>query len=102
MLTNKVITIYHFNEQNDAYAPVWQGKAHVYLKRGISGSKSGIEPANTTVCRIATTGTLTAENGDYILIGKGGTEFDREKCLMITAISDNRRGSLPHWRLECE
>ena len=45
---------------------------------------------------------IIAENGDYILIGKGGTEFDREKCLMITAISDNRRGSLPHWRLECE
>lgn len=102
MITNKKITIYHFDEEKDGYAPVWQGKAHVYLKRQIASSKSGIEPSNTATIRIPIKAELKIENGDYVYVGKGHREFEKEKCLAVTGVSDNRRGGLPHWRVDCE
>lgn len=102
MITNKDITIYHFEEENDEYAPVWQGRANVCLKRRITSGKSGFSSSDTAVIRIATRATLKIENGDYVFVGKKHKKIDKEKCLAVTGVSDNRRGGLPHWRVECE
>ena len=102
MTTNGIITIYHFDEEKDEYARVWIGGASIYRKRQILSEKNGERTASEAIIRIPTARELKISCGDYIYIGKGARLPEKEKCFYVTGYSDNRRGGLKHWRIDCD
>ena len=79
MLTNGTVTIYHFDEENEEYAPISYGNANIFRRKRSADEKGG----------------------DYVYLGTTSAPLDRDSCLFVTGYSDNRRGTLKHWRIEC-
>lgn len=70
------------------------------FKIGIPGETPGyVEPDKYT----GADGTWTLQKDDYIVLGKGEAiekpKVLEEKAIRINSFSDNRRGSLPHFRV---
>lgn len=49
--------------------------------------------------RIMTRSQIKARPGDYAAFNTERVEPDKNDDYLITAVRDNRRGGLPHWRL---
>lgn len=101
MLTNGTVTIYHFDEQNEEYAPISYGDANIFHRKRSADEKGGFTAASQCIIRIPTDKAIAIETGDYVYLGTTSAPLDRDSCLLVTGYSDNRRGTLKHWRIEC-
>lgn len=105
LMCNETVTLIHHikDVDGDTYTCTVYECASWYKKRTISTSEKGASPSNTYDARIMTNEDIAAELGDYVAFGivKEVTKPSDIKdldCFRITAISDNRRGMLKHWR----
>lgn len=102
----ETVTIVHHKKgvDNDEYICTVKQDASWYKKNTISTSGDGAKPVNTYDVRILSTDDNLAELGDYVVRGivdniTKPADLKGLDCFRITAIGDNRRGSLAHWRL---
>lgn len=101
---DKVVTlIHHDKSEDDVYICTVLEGASWYKKNTITTSGDGAKPANTYEARIMGTADIPAALGDYIALGvvesvETPSDLAELDKFRITAIGDNRRGGLPHWR----
>lgn len=103
---NKNITIVHHNKETDGdlYICKSYSNASWHKRNTITTSADGAKPVNTYEARIMTTESIDIALGDYVVLGSVQSiekpldlkDFDHFR---ITAIGDNRRGLLAHWRV---
>lgn len=101
--TNTVTLIHHdkLSDDDDYICTVYEN-ASWHKRTTITTSGDGVKPANSYECRIMTEAEINAELGDWLALGRvESVELPRDveaDKFRITAIGDNRRGSLKHWR----
>ena len=94
-----MIRIYHLEGDNYTFS---DHEATVFRRRGMWGQGAGYAPTNEFSIRIFTSELITVSRGDYVAPdGSSDPEPDRSNHLNITEVTDNRRGTRPHWRLVC-
>ncbi len=100
-----ITLVQHIAEENgDVYKCVTVDGASWFSKTVITTSGDGAKPANTYEVRVLTGADLAPSPGDYVVRGvvKSITkpaDLKGAEYFRITSVGDNRRGSLPHWRL---
>lgn len=103
--TETITLVHHIKDDDDTYVCHTAKKASWFAKTTISTSADGAKPVNTFEVRIFDELTsLTPALGDYVVKGKvkdieAPQDLKDKVYFRITAISDNRRGGLPHWRV---
>lgn len=101
---NNVVTLIHHEKgDDDIYICTPLSDASWFKKKTISTSGDGAKPANTYEARIMGTMDIPAALGDYIALGvveavEAPSDLEGIDHFRITAIGDNRRGGLAHWR----
>lgn len=103
--TETVTLIHHIKDDEDTYICQTVNKASWFSKVTISTSSEGAKPVNTFEARLF--GDLTGVEpslGDYVVKGiikhfEKLADLKNTDYFRITAIGDNRRGGLPHWRV---
>ena len=103
---NNTVTIIHHNKEadEDLYTCTFFEGASWYKRNTIATSADGAKPVNTYEVRIMGTDAIKVSVGDYVALGKiisVEKPYDLKAVdhFRITAIGDNRRGHLAHWRL---
>lgn len=101
---NNTVTLLHIDHNSDddsIECIVFEG-ASWFKKNTITTSGDGAKPVNTYESRIMTDKDIKAELGDWLVLGAvESVEKPSDVTLdkfRITAIGDNRRGILGHWR----
>jgi hypothetical protein len=103
---NETITLVHHvkGDDDDIYECHTTGKASWFSKNTITTAADGAKPVNTYEVRVfgELFGVIPAV-GDYVVKGvidslATPSELKNTEHFRITAISDNRRGNLAHWR----
>lgn len=114
MLTNADCTIYHKSYDKATRLDRWERTQYRgvnwYAKQAATVGENGLMAADTLTVRIPVTisETVPTAVGDIIVHGLLDTDITQPKELgtyehyTITAVRDNRRGSLfmQHWRIE--
>lgn len=103
--TEAVTLVHHIKDDEDTYICQTVNNASWFSKVTISTSNEGAKPVNTFEVRLF--GDLTGLQpalGDYVVKGiikniEKPADLKNEVYFRITAIGDNRRGGLPHWRV---
>lgn len=106
LMCDKTITLIHHEKgiESDAYICTTFQNASWFQKNTITTSGEGAKPVNTYEVRIMTKDDINVSLGDYIAQGvitdvEKPSDLKDAISFRITAIGDNRRGSLAHWRL---
>lgn len=105
MCNQTVTLIHHVKEKDgDSYTCKAYGCASWFEKRGISTSGDGAAPSNTYEVRIMTQDDVSPSVGDYVVLGTvenvaTPSDLAKHDHFRVTAVGDNRRGKLAHWRL---
>lgn len=100
MVNLEPITIYHITDEDTGAYERTEHKATVYKSRQIIADNGGFLENNSFKIRIPGRDTLSVARGDYVYIGVGAPALERSQCYKVVFIADNRRGGLPHYRLE--
>ncbi len=114
MLTNADCTIYHKVYDRAAHLDRWERTQYRgvnwYANQAATVGESGLMAADTLTVRIpvSESDTVPAAVGDIIVRGlldadiTQPKELDQHEHYTITAVRDNRRGSIfmQHWRIE--
>lgn len=102
---NNIVTIIHHDKlsDEDEYICTTYDDASWFKKNTITTSADGAKPVNTYDVRIMGNMDINVSLGDYIAIGTisnvlSVSDLKDVEHFRITAIGDNRRGSLAHWR----
>ena len=103
--TETVTLVHHIKDDEDTFICQKIDKASWFSKVTISTSADGAKPVNTFEVRLF--GDLTGVEpslGDYVVKGiinhiEKPADLKNTVYFRITAIGDNRRGGLPHWRV---
>ncbi len=100
MLNLEPITLYHItNDETGAFArTVYKGSVHKLKKQ--SSEDGGFSGSNVFKIRIPGTAPIDVAMNDYIFVGEGPAELKSVDCYKVIFIADNRRGGLPHFRIE--
>ena len=69
------------------------------IEDGQATEPGGDYRKNAGSVRIMTRAEIKAKPGDYAAFGVDRESPDKSEDYLITAVRDNRRGGLPHWRL---
>lgn len=102
---DKTVTLVHHDRESDDdnYICTTFKNASWFKKNTITTSGDGAKPVNTYESRILTDENITISPGDWLVLGEvssvetpSSIELDKFR---ITAIGDNRRGFLAHWRV---
>ena len=104
MTFNQTVTLYHLND-DDTYEARTYENASVHRRCAAAVGPGGFIYDNVAVVRILGDFSLAADIGDYVFVGKSQNAApDKEKCLVVLGVTDNRRGSsyMRHWRLDCK
>lgn len=100
-----ITLVQHTAEDNgDFYSCTVLNSASWFSKTVITTSGDGAKPANTYEVRVFGNEDISPAPGDYVVRGvvKSVTkpaDLKSVEHFRITSVGDNRRGSLPHWRL---
>lgn len=103
---NNVITVIRHDKasDDDLYICTTFSQASWFEKKTIVTSADGAKPVNTYDTRIMGDIEIDVAPGDFVALGVV-ENFETQSDLKgfdhfrITAVGDNRRGNLPHWRL---
>ena len=101
MITNGSITVYHYNPDDGTYNLRVYKSASIYKGKRITVRGSGFVDDSFLRIRIPTTEEIPISTDDYVFNGKTDAPIDKNSCLKVMGFGDNRRGCLPHWRIEC-
>lgn len=101
---NTVTLIHHDRtSDDDNYICTVFQNASWFKKNTITTDANGAKPVNTYESRILTSADINVSPGDWLVLGEvssvdtpSSIELDKFR---ITAIGDNRRGLLAHWRV---
>ena len=102
--TETITLIHHIKGDDDTYTCHTANNASWFSKITISTSADGAKPVNTYEARVFDDFSgVTPSLGDYVVKGivegiESPQDLKNEVKFRITAISDNRRGGLTHWR----
>lgn len=109
MITNKTITLYHYN--GDEWEISYVGAASVFERTKaeqasrVQNSYKGFINGYPAVVRIPVSSDISVNPGDRVVKGvcKDKTPT-KDDVLYVKIVTDNRRGSkyMQHWRLDCE
>lgn len=92
------ITVYHFEKEKINIMHF----SNIYVKnnKNIGINNTGEQISNAGIALIPTTETLNINTGDYLLLELTDKNYDpMADNYQITGVSDNRRGSIPHYKL---
>ena len=103
---NNTVTIIHHDRasDDDLYICTAYDSASWFKKKTITTSADGAKPVNTYDVRIMTDEEIEVDLGDFVALGNVDA-FETQSDLKdfdyfrITAVGDNRRGILAHWRV---
>jgi hypothetical protein len=102
---NNTVTLIHVEHtsDDDFYQCIKLENASWFKKNTITTSEKGATPVNTYESRIMTERDIPFALGDWLVLGAvESVETPSDVTLdkfRITAIGDNRRGMLKHWRV---
>ena len=102
--TETITLIHHIKDDDDTYTCHVANKASWFSKNTITTSADGAKPVNTYEVRVFDEFSgVTPSLGDYVVKGvvdglATPSELKNKEHFRITAISNNRRGGLAHWR----
>lgn len=103
--TETITLVHHIKNDDDTYTCHTVNKASWFSKITISTSADGAKPVDTYEVRVFDEFLGAVPSlGDYVVKGivegvESPTDIKNKVYFRITAISDNRRGGLAHWRL---
>ena len=103
--TETITLIHHIKGDDDSYTCHTVNKASWFSKVTISTAADGAKPVNTFDVRIFDEFLgVEPSLGDYVVKGivesiEKPSDLKNKIYFRITAISDNRRGNLAHWRV---
>lgn len=105
LMCNQTVTVVHHVKgvDDDSYICTPFGGASWFKKLTISTDGDGAKPINTYETRIMSGEDITVALGDYVVLGivseiEKPSDLETFDHFRITAIGDNRRGGLAHWR----
>lgn len=101
---NIITVIHHIKTDNDEYICTPYNNASWFEKVTISTSADGAKPVNSYVVRIMGDIYVEVEVGDYVALGtvsgiQKPADLKNINHFRVTAVGDNRRGSIAHWRV---
>lgn len=103
---DQTITLVKHNTETDgdAYTCETVNGVSWFSKTVITTSGDGAKPANTYEVRIIGNTDISPAPGDYVVRGivkdiTKPSDLKGAEYFRITSVGDNRRGSLPHWRV---
>lgn len=103
--TETITLVHHIKNDDDSYTCHTVKNASWFSKTTISTSADGAKPVNTFEVRVFG-GFLGVEPslGDYVVKGVANNiekphDLKNKVYFRITAIGNNKRGGLAHWRL---
>lgn len=97
MTLNKSISIYRYDDYENNYERIFYGEVSLYNEFKTVAENGGLNAENILKIRIPTENMLDIRLGDHVILGD--MPFCREEALKIIAVSDNRRGLNPHYRV---
>lgn len=103
-----VTLVKHIKGESDTYACYSMPGASWFTKTTITTSKEGAKPANSNTVRIPAENVpvgVIPSTGDYIVRGvitsvSMPSDLAGVEHFRITAVGNNNRGMLPHWRVD--
>lgn len=100
MVNLENITLYHLTDEDlgTFSRTVYQGS--VYKSDAVSAEKGGFVTSDLYKIRIPGSADIAVSLHDYIYVGEGPEKPDATDCKKVYKICDNRRGGLPHYRIE--
>lgn len=105
-MCDQTVTLVHHVKGNDGdtYTCTTYDNASWFTKQTISTSGDGAKPVNSYEVRIMTREDISPSMGDYVVLGAvanvtAPSDLAKHDYFRVTAIGDNRRGWLAHWRL---
>lgn len=100
MVNLEAITLYHLTDEDiGTFArTVYHGS--VYRSEAVKPEKAGFVNGDVYKIRIPGTEQIPVTTSDYVYIGIGPDVPQAAECKRIQKICDNRRGVLPHYRIE--
>ena len=102
MITDSIITIWHYSEDSERYIKAYY-VASVYEAKKITRAKNGMSADNVIKIRIPIRCDIPVNTGDYLRVGKAAeSEPERGVDYKITEISENFKGSNPHIRIQAQ
>lgn len=100
MTTTCAVTMYHYDEENEAWVRSVFAAAHLYYVRKAAGDK-GFSRDNSGVIRLPGKFSIQIKIGDRLFSGRLNADKPPEEgCMTVTGYKDNRRGANPHWRID--
>lgn len=103
MLTNAAITIYHLDDDEEGYTRAQYPRVSLHQNTKAAAAHNGMVYDSLYKIRIPTEGYVGVDIGDYVYFGlTDAASPDKSACHTVVGFSDNRRGSQPHWRIECK
>lgn len=101
---DNIITLIHHNrDDDDTYICTVLKNASWFKKITIATTGEGAKPTNTYEARVMGDMDINVSPGDFVALGEvesveTRSDFEHLDHFRITAIGDNRRGGMPHWR----
>jgi hypothetical protein len=102
---NNTVTLLHIdhNSDDDSIECIILNNASWFKRNTITTSEKGATPSNSYDSRIMTERDIPFSLGDWLVLGavesvEKPSDVSLDK-FRITAIGDNRRGTLKHWRV---
>ncbi len=103
MTCNGDITVYHYDEETETYIRSYFPEVFKGYTEKLTSEKGGVSSSDIARVRIPTEQDVLIEKNDYVYFGSSDAPSpDKDKCLKVMAIRDNRFGVNPHWRLDLE
>lgn len=106
LMCDQTVTLVHHvkGEDGDTYTCTSYAGASWFARQTISTSGDGAKPVNSYEVRLMTREDISLSNGDYVVLGvvenvATPSDLAKHEYFRVTAIGDNRRGWLAHWRL---
>lgn len=100
MVNLEAVTLYHLTDEDEGIFSRTVLRGSVYKSEAVSAEKGGFLAENLFKIRIPGAEKLAVCLHDYVYIGEGPDAPVTADCKKICRISDNRRGALPHYRIE--
>lgn len=100
MVNSETITLYHMTDEDEGVFARSVLHGSVHRSDAVTPEKGGFAADDLYKIRIPGAAELAVGLHDYIYVGEGPEAPVAADCKKICKICDNRRGGLPHYRIE--
>ena len=100
MVNLEAVTLYHLVDEDAGIFARTVYRGSVYRSEAVKSEKAGFVNGDVYKIRIPGTAEIPVSLHDYIYVGEGPEKPDTADCKKVYKICDNRRGVLPHVRIE--